>query len=103
MSGDPISINSPGLSTVRFPGVRFTVRRLMVVIAALALGLGASVEAIRLKHQREQYLKLASENGQGEKLYRTLKRNQLSLAQIDESSAEFRWKTAQTTDSVRLP
>ena len=78
---------------MRFPRVRFTVRRLMVVVAALALSLGVSVEAIRLKHQREQYLKLASENGQSEKLYRNLERNQLALAQIDESSAELPWNT----------
>ena len=78
---------------MRFPRVSFTVRRLMFVVAALALGLGVSVEAIRLKRQRERYLKRASENGQSEMVYRKLERNQLSLAQVDESFAEFHRNT----------
>jgi tetratricopeptide (TPR) repeat protein len=81
---------------VRLPRVRFTVRRLMAVVAALALVLGVSVEAVRLSRQRGRYLKLASENGQNELHYRTLERSQLSLAEINESSAEFRRK-------IRIP
>ena len=61
----------------------------MAVVAALAVVLGVSVEAIRLNRQRDRYLKLASENGQTELRYRTLERGQLALAEIDESSAEL--------------
>jgi tetratricopeptide (TPR) repeat protein len=64
----------------------------MAVVAALALVLGVSIEAIRLSRLRDRYLKLASDNGQSETLYRTLERSQLSLAEINESSAEFRRK-----------
>ncbi len=81
---------------MRLPRVRFTVRRLMAAVGALALVFGVSVETIRLKRQRERYLKLASDNGQSEIHYRTLERSQLSLAQIDESSAEF-------TSKIRIP
>ena len=92
MSGEPIFIMPPGLWIVRLPRVHFTVRRLMAVVAALAVVLGVSVESIRLSRQRDRYLKLASENGQSETFYRTLERSQLSLAEINESSAEFHRK-----------
>jgi tetratricopeptide (TPR) repeat protein len=92
MRGGPILTKSPEALDMRLPRVRFTVRRLMAVVAALALVLGVSIEAIRLSRQRDRYLKLASENGQSEIVYRTLERSQLALAQIDESSAELSWR-----------
>lgn len=73
---------------MRLPRVRFTVRRMMMVVAVLALVLGLSVEAIRLRRARSNFLKLASENDQNERLFRLLEASRLSMADINESYAE---------------
>ena len=41
---------------MRLPRVRSTVRRMMALIALVALVLGVSVEAIRLKRARSEFL-----------------------------------------------
>jgi tetratricopeptide (TPR) repeat protein len=73
---------------MRLPRVRSTVRRMMALIALVALVLGVSVEAIRLKRARSEFLTRASANTSAETYYRTLEQSQLQLALAHESIAE---------------
>ena len=71
---------------MRFPRVRFTVRRIMAVVAVIGLVLGVSIEAFRLKRQRDTFLKLAAEHEDIEKIYRQAEQFNLEMAQLSESS-----------------
>jgi hypothetical protein len=73
---------------MRLPRVRSTVRRMMALIALAALVLGVSVEAIRMKRARSEFLTRASANTSAETYYRTLEQSQLQLALAHESIAE---------------
>jgi tetratricopeptide (TPR) repeat protein len=73
---------------MRLPRVRFTVRRIMAVVAILALVLGVSVESIRLKRQCDKFRSLAAGHGQQETFYRQMEQSVIELAQIEESSGE---------------
>jgi tetratricopeptide (TPR) repeat protein len=70
---------------MRLPRVRFTVRRMIALVAVIALVLGVSIGAFRLNRQRDIYLKLASEHEQLEVLYRNLEQSDLEMAQFNES------------------
>jgi tetratricopeptide (TPR) repeat protein len=74
---------------MRLPRVRFTVRRMMALVAVTALVLGVSLEAVRMRRARSNFLKLASENGQSEVLDRIQEQNHLAWAQTRESSLEL--------------
>jgi hypothetical protein len=73
---------------VRLLRMRFTVRRMMAAVAALALVLGGAVESIRVKRQRDEYLKIAGEHGIDEALYRGLERDAIDSAQLSETLLE---------------
>jgi tetratricopeptide (TPR) repeat protein len=73
---------------MRFFRVRFSVRRMMGVVAVLALVLGVSVESIRLKRQRDKFRILAAEHGQQEAVYRLMEQSAIEMAQIGEFSGE---------------
>ena len=51
---------------MRLPHVRFTVRRMMVAIAVLAIVLGCTIEAIRAKRRRDVFLNMARAHAQDE-------------------------------------
>jgi tetratricopeptide (TPR) repeat protein len=85
---------------MRFFRVRFTVRRIMAVVAVLALVLGVSVEAIRLKRQRDKFRSLAAGHGQQETFYRQMEQSAIEMAQIEESSGE---STTAFFESMRNP
>ncbi len=70
---------------MRFPRVLFTVRRAMFAIAAVALVLGGSVEAIRLKRQREEFLKIAAAHGMDEAIYLIREGGAADMAEIAEA------------------
>jgi tetratricopeptide (TPR) repeat protein len=74
---------------MRFFRVRFTVRRIMAVVAVLALVLGVSVEAIRLKRQRDKFRSLAAQYGQLEARSRRLEQRSIETAQIGDSGGEL--------------
>jgi tetratricopeptide (TPR) repeat protein len=59
----------------------------MAVVAVLALVLGVSVEAVRMRRARSSFLKLATENEQSEKFFRILAKNHLLMAEGLESAA----------------
>jgi tetratricopeptide (TPR) repeat protein len=66
---------------VRLLRLRFTVWRLMVVVAAVALVTGASREALRLTRRRATYLKSAAEQARQEAAYGQLEQSSLELAE----------------------
>ena len=72
---------------MRLPRLRFSVKRLMVAIAALALVLGCSIEAVRLKRWRDVALKRAQVHAQLEQLNRDLERSALEMVKTYEWSA----------------
>ncbi len=70
---------------MRWPRLRFTVRRMMIVVAVLALILGGSLESIRLRRYRDECLKRAGTHARWEQSY--LARERLSLA-MEQSARE---------------
>jgi tetratricopeptide (TPR) repeat protein len=70
---------------MRLPRVRFTVRRIMAVVAVISLVLGVSIEAFRLRRQRETYLRLVTEHKLQEGHYQLLEQSELEMAAFDES------------------
>jgi tetratricopeptide (TPR) repeat protein len=73
---DPIEV-----LIMRWPRPRFTVRRIMVAVAVLALFLGGSLEVIRLKRFRDECLKRAATHAESE-------RYSLEMEQHDRQWAE---------------
>lgn len=73
---------------MRLPCPRFTVKRLMVAVAAVALVLGCSIEAVRLKRWRDVALKRAQEHAQHEQLNRDLERSALEMVKTQEWIAD---------------
>jgi tetratricopeptide (TPR) repeat protein len=68
--------------------LRFTVKRLMVAIAALALVLGCSIEAVRLKRWRDAALERAEMHAQLEHVNRDLERSALEMVKMHEGIAD---------------
>jgi tetratricopeptide (TPR) repeat protein len=68
--------------------MRFTVRRMMIAIAALAITLGASIEAVRLKRQRDEFLKRAAEEAKYESDDLQWERFLTESAESEESRSE---------------
>jgi tetratricopeptide (TPR) repeat protein len=67
---------------------KVTVRRMMFVIAALALVLGGSIEGIRLKRKRDEYLKIAATHAQFEAGNRQMQLSSVEMVQSTESFSE---------------
>jgi tetratricopeptide (TPR) repeat protein len=66
---------------VRHVRLRFTVWRLMVVVAAAALVMGTSVVALRLTRLRATYLESAAEQARQESAYGQLEQSRLRMAE----------------------
>jgi tetratricopeptide (TPR) repeat protein len=84
---------------MRLPRLRLTVRRMMIVIAALALVLGSSIEAIRLRRWRDEFLMRAQAHAQYERinlesegLARNMTKFYRDSAESDEASSK-RWSS----------
>lgn len=67
------------------PRTLFTVRRMMFAIAALAVILGGSIEAIRLKRTHDEFRKIAAEHARRETDYRQAGKSYAQMAQMVES------------------
>jgi hypothetical protein len=59
---------------MRLPRVRFTVRRMMIAIATLAVVLAGFLEAIRLKRQRDVILEMPAKHSQAEQFNLAIER-----------------------------
>ncbi len=70
---------------MRWTRLRFTVRRMMIVVAALALILGGSLEAIRLKRYRDECLKRAGTHAQWEQTYFSMEQSSREMVDLYES------------------
>jgi tetratricopeptide (TPR) repeat protein len=73
---------------IRLPRIRFTVRRMMAAVAVTALILGGSVEAVRLKRQRDKFLTKAAEHARGKEVALETERLCVERAQSFKSSWE---------------
>ncbi len=70
---------------MRWPCPRFTVRRIMVAVAVLALILGGSLEAIRLKRYRDECLTRAATHAESERYSRGMEHMAREMAETAES------------------
>ena len=67
---------------MRLPRVRMSVKRLMIAIAALAIVLGCSIEAIRLKRRRDAFLQKAAGNRPFDEMSREDQKSALEMAEL---------------------
>jgi hypothetical protein len=80
---------------MRIPHVRFTVRRMMLSLAAIALILGTSIQTVRLKRQRDYCLLWAEIHAQSE-------RSNFEIAQSSNEMAERTESAIATLESFAL-
>src|SRR5690348_11927448 len=72
---------------MRWPRVRFTIRRMMVAVAALAVVISGCLEAIRLKRRRDLFLTAASLHAQSELYTLNLERSYRVMAEQRKNQA----------------
>jgi tetratricopeptide (TPR) repeat protein len=84
---------------MRLPHVRFTVRRMMVEIAVLAIVLGCTIEAIRAKRRRDVFLNKAQAHARDEQFNLVMVRSARQQATLAES--DLKWLESVSLDPGR--
>jgi hypothetical protein len=74
-----------GHSLMRTPRLRFTVRRMMLLVALIASVLGAGIEGLRLKRNRDHFVARANEHAQWVDFYRNAEKTSRDSAEQYES------------------
>jgi tetratricopeptide (TPR) repeat protein len=86
---------------MRIPRIRFSVQRLMIAVAGIALALGLGLEVIRLKRYRDQCMAKANQHGQAELTYLAMeKRTRQTAAEVESFGTESLKMSGET---IRAP